>query len=351
MPIEVACGKCGKKIRLPDKYAGKRVKCPGCKAPLAVGASSGGGVLDAPEARARQAPRRQSAPPPNAQIQAPRRQSAQPQAPQRQSTRPQAPKPPAPVETPQWHMQTETGEEYGPITRTELDQWYADGRIDATCQILCDGWNQWKWAEEVFPELGGEEIEEVADDNPFAGIGDPTPQTDFNPFASPEAPVAPPVAQAAVSPPAGDPGGRGEIDPRIHRHLAATHPWLLFLSIVGFVGGGLTVLAGLVAIVGALKLMEMAGSRGILILLKVLTISIQGAVTLVMAFLLLTYANQVKRFLHTQDNNSLARAMVAQKTFFMFMGISVAALFALGIIIGVVSALAAGSGSSMPVRF
>lgn len=35
MPIEVRC-KCGKKLRAPDKYAGREVACPGCQQKIAI---------------------------------------------------------------------------------------------------------------------------------------------------------------------------------------------------------------------------------------------------------------------------------------------------------------------------
>jgi hypothetical protein len=40
MPISVSCRSCGKKMKAPDSFAGKRVKCPGCGKPLAVPASA-----------------------------------------------------------------------------------------------------------------------------------------------------------------------------------------------------------------------------------------------------------------------------------------------------------------------
>lgn len=30
MPIKVTCSSCDKTINAPDKYAGKKAKCPGC---------------------------------------------------------------------------------------------------------------------------------------------------------------------------------------------------------------------------------------------------------------------------------------------------------------------------------
>src|SRR5262245_16818662 len=36
MPIDVQCEDCGKKLRLRDDLAGKRIKCPGCGEALTV---------------------------------------------------------------------------------------------------------------------------------------------------------------------------------------------------------------------------------------------------------------------------------------------------------------------------
>lgn len=36
MPIEIQCGSCGKRYRVDDKFAGKRVKCRNCAVPIAV---------------------------------------------------------------------------------------------------------------------------------------------------------------------------------------------------------------------------------------------------------------------------------------------------------------------------
>ena len=46
MPIPVNCPECGKKINAPDKFAGKRVKCPKCKTPMEIpGAGQGDGEM------------------------------------------------------------------------------------------------------------------------------------------------------------------------------------------------------------------------------------------------------------------------------------------------------------------
>ena len=36
MPIEVSCAECDKELRVKDELAGKKIKCPGCAAVIAV---------------------------------------------------------------------------------------------------------------------------------------------------------------------------------------------------------------------------------------------------------------------------------------------------------------------------
>lgn len=48
MPIVVQCNSCKKKIKAPDKFAGKRVKCPGCQSVLAIPAASQGAASPMP---------------------------------------------------------------------------------------------------------------------------------------------------------------------------------------------------------------------------------------------------------------------------------------------------------------
>jgi hypothetical protein len=99
MPVQFVCEHCGKTLRVRDDLAGKKVKCPHCQ-----------GVVRVP---------------------------AQ-----------------APVE--KWYLQTEDGETYGPVVRSELDRWSQEGRITADCQVLREGTDQWQWATDLYPQLATE---------------------------------------------------------------------------------------------------------------------------------------------------------------------------------------------------
>jgi predicted Zn finger-like uncharacterized protein len=130
VPIEIQCQQCNAKFRVGDQYAGKRVKCAKCRATIVVEAVE---PLTAEEAEAV---------PTLPDVRKPGGTHAAGQD-------PAAAKKPATATggADDWFMQTEEGEQYGPVPRSELDAWVAEGRLDAGCQLLREGWDQWKWAE------------------------------------------------------------------------------------------------------------------------------------------------------------------------------------------------------------
>jgi hypothetical protein len=79
---------------------------------------------------------------------------AQPQ-PTEQAPAPGPPPPPtaAAAANEKWWAQTADGQQYGPVPRAELDAWVADGSINAECQLLRDGDQQWQWASQIYPQI------------------------------------------------------------------------------------------------------------------------------------------------------------------------------------------------------
>ncbi len=114
MPIQVACSGCGKTLRLADTHAGKRARCPGCN-----------GIVQVPEAGSTGKEPAGSLP-----------------------TGPQSVSP-----TGRWYVKTADGQDFGPISNSQLDAWVAEGRVTAESQVLREGAQQWQWAHEVFPAL------------------------------------------------------------------------------------------------------------------------------------------------------------------------------------------------------
>jgi len=84
-------------------------------------------------------------------------------------------------------MKTPEGQQFGPISRSELDGWVAEGRVTSDSQILQEGGAQWQWAKDIYPVLAKgatapASAPVAAGANPFADIGD---QPATNPYASP----------------------------------------------------------------------------------------------------------------------------------------------------------------------
>lgn len=168
MPITVQCESCGGRFQAPEKLAGKQVKCPRCSGRITVTAT---------------------APKPHAEKAAPE-----------PTALPPAPTPPQALAN-AWYVLTTDDEQLGPISRSELDSLVGQGRLDTFCRVRQDGWDQWRWLEDVFPELaGGEET---------AGV-DPQrlqPCPDCGQAVSRRASQCPhcgcPVAEASSHPPLG----------------------------------------------------------------------------------------------------------------------------------------------------
>jgi predicted Zn finger-like uncharacterized protein len=137
VPIDIQCQQCGSKFHVEDRLAGKRVKCAKCTGTFLIPASAvmpdGGPGDHKPVVPA--TPILKAAPTPSAEKEPPAIKKI-----------------PLPAAG-NWFLQTQEGEQYGPVHKQELDTWVSEGRLDATCQVLCEGWEQWKWAEEVFPQL------------------------------------------------------------------------------------------------------------------------------------------------------------------------------------------------------
>lgn len=155
MPIVTQCPKCGKRLKAPDNQLGKEAKCPQCKkgftiAPVNEGTPAADKVPSVAVTPV----------------------SIQPSV--------------TPISSqPMWHVQTADGAHYGPVTKSDLDAWVTDGRLDADCQVLLDGWDQWKWAEEVYPELAKQPV----GDAPVFGTA-PQPTETFSGVARKGANVA-----------------------------------------------------------------------------------------------------------------------------------------------------------------
>lgn len=68
-----------------------------------------------------------------------------------------SPQPPAASEdlvSPIWYLQTPDGQQYGPVSKHQLDQWAAEGRVGNDCWLWRAGWPDWQGAGSVYGGLG-----------------------------------------------------------------------------------------------------------------------------------------------------------------------------------------------------
>jgi hypothetical protein len=278
MPIDIICESCGKKLRVGDSHAGKRGKCPNCD-----------GIIQIPA-----------------------------------------------VSAEQWFVQLPDGQQYGPISRSELDTWVEEGRVDHECQLLQEGWEQWKWADEVYPKLSAEQpAEQPAEaagpsETPFDFLG----QEGQAPAVAEENPFAAPSTSTSGIGAAGD-ASQG-YTPAMMQALAETKPWVLLFSILVFIGVGLGGIVLLFMLVVALRSASVGGIVSSLISVAILAIYFFAGLHL------LRYSQGIGFFLRTNAPADLEKALTAQKSFWKLVGIVTAVAIGLYVLVILLAFLGVG---------
>lgn len=315
MPIDIQCNKCKKRFRVPDKFGGRRVKCPNCaeailvqagtpaeedrgKGQPAEKAAADSDVGSTPAVEPEQRPA--AAKKPAHSDSSVERREEQEQEQEQQQEQEQEPEPEAPAgeeDGGQWYLQTDDGEQYGPVDREELEAWVAEGRIDGTCQLLCDGWDQWKWADEVFPHLAEEASTE---DAPLVAAGDSGKA--IGPASS--------KRSEKTSPAEDDAPADG-----MERILTETRPWVFLMAMVGFGAAGLGGLFWLVVFILSAIRFAIPG-----ILVAIVMLATSGLAGWA-AFHLLVYAQHIGTYLAKSGSAQLEQALVAQRSFWRLAGI------------------------------
>lgn len=114
MPIQVTCEGCQRKLEVGDEHVGRQARCPICGTATTVPELFEAEVVTAVETQ-----------------------------------------PMAVVEAPSWYLRTPEGQSFGPVTRSQLDQWVTEGRIASDCWIREENSGDWKGASAVYSELIG----------------------------------------------------------------------------------------------------------------------------------------------------------------------------------------------------
>lgn len=126
--------------------------------------------------------------------------------------------------------------------------------------------------------------------------------------------------------------------------LKQTRPWVLLMGILCFIGAAMTIVIGLVFAV----MMAFGGggpfgvSMGIAAACLYL---LMGVLYIFPGVFLVRYANKINTLLSAPSTEALEAALIAQKSFWKFVGISVLALFGLYLVIIVISMFAGVAAS------
>lgn len=126
--------------------------------------------------------------------------------------------PPPPEDT--WYFQAEDGEVYGPVERSELEEWRREGRISPECRLRSSASEDWIVPSDLFPEIV-----------PAA----PEPEPEAEEPAAEEQPVAKPGKKKAAARTRGkseEPAEDGE-EPRSTRSKAVAFVLAFFLFWTG----------------------------------------------------------------------------------------------------------------------
>jgi hypothetical protein len=171
----------------------------------------------------------------------------------------------------------------------------------------------------------------------------------MNPYSPPSPYAAPaPTAPGYLEPPAMAPGPAGAVSETAVELLRQTRPWVIFLSVLCFVGSGLCLLAGLFMLVaGAFAgVVSKAGPAEF-------SPAILGAVYVPLSGLyvypgvkLWSYGAAIGRLLGSRALADLESALLQQKSFWKYSGIMAIAVVALYVLI-VVGAIVIGVAAAV----
>lgn len=317
MPIDFRCTGCSQKVRAPDKFAGRKVKCPKCATVLEIPAKSDSAVTGASGAAAvdqsaSDKPLAGGSADDAAQDDI---RAAGPLVRDSQEVVPAAPLDDTEADRDEWYVRTEEGDEYGPVTKADLDSWVEEERVDGQCQILKKHWDDWKSADAVYPELA----EEEAGENPFAGIAaseapsaEPGPRfggdSDIDGEVLDEEPVG--TGSSVTS---GSVTGGSQLG--IERVLTESRPWVQIMAVFGFLTGG-------VWAIGCIYYFILATSNMAVLGMTLSLIAVAGPALLILgSYFLYVYSQKIRVFERTGGARDLQGAIAAQRAFWKLAGI------------------------------
>ncbi len=160
------------------------------------------------------------------------------------------------------------------------------------------------------------------------------PAMSSSPFASEPNPYQAPREPRVAT--AGMPDAGQWTTPTVIELLSQTRPWVLFLSILGFISSGLLAVGGLL---GGLAMVAMGGRGAEAVILIVYPL--MGVIYFFPSLYLFRFAQAIRDLRDGRDVVHLENALSAQKSFWRFIGILAALVITLYIVILGVAAIVA----------
>lgn len=118
------------------------------------------------------------------------------------------------------------------------------------------------------------------------------------------------------------------VDNDIKAYLKETANWTLFLAILGFIGVGFMVLAGIVVFAMDTRYPEL-GSMGITYNYIGILYVIMAIAYVVPVYYLFNFSQKIKSALNLNNNTDFKKAFASLKSHFKYLGISVIAIIVL----------------------
>jgi hypothetical protein len=206
----------------------------------------------------------------------------------------------------QWNY-IQDGRSLGPIPEEQLKAMLAAGSLSWEVLVWCDGMAAWTAAGQV-PALAPAPREP----NPtLIELDEPAVRTPpMNPYAPPKADLRE-VRPGATF--------QATVPFEVVEALRQTKPWARLLAMLGFIGIGLMVLASL-AMLAFESSMKIGLPRGFGVGMMLVYLFMAG-LQLPAALFLNRYASRIGDLLSSQSPSDLQEALVAQKSFWRYIGI------------------------------
>lgn len=134
-------------------------------------------------------------------------------------------------------------------------------------------------------------------------------------------PYSPPADLGASGPSAQLPPGPGSPSPNAVDQLRRTRPWTMFLSILGFIGGGLMAFASLFMMIGAASGEMVNEDEAPALFAAAALYTILTGMYLIVSILLFKYGRAIGFLVQFNRNEELDEALGAQRKIWKAMGI------------------------------